>query len=270
MLKLEQVGFAYSSEFSLQNISFAVGQGELIAVVGKNGSGKTTLTRVIMALTKISSGKISWQGRDLAGSQPADLAQFMGYVFQNPDLIFFHNTAEEEVMYGPRQLKFSAEKLRQTAHNAFAALDLLGYEQRNPRLMTKGEKQRLAIACAVAMEPELYLLDEPTAGQDLPFRERLMTLLQGFCEQGKSVMVVTHDMELLEKYATRVLVLNQGALVFDGSPAELFKHTEQAVVWGLKVSDAYRLSQDLADVGIDGTGSLTALAEQIRLKREQL
>lgn len=270
MLKLEQVSFAYSDEFSLQNISFSVGKGELVAVVGKNGSGKTTLTRVIMALTKLASGKISWQGKDLAGCQPADLALFMGYVFQNPDLIFFHNTAEEEVMYGPRQLKFSAAKLCQTTHQAFAALELIGYEKRNPRLMTKGEKQRLAIACALAMEPELYLLDEPTCGQDLAFRQRLMTMLQGLCQQGKSVMVVTHDMEVLEKYATRVLVLNQGALVFDGSPAELFQDTERAVSWGLKVSDAYLLSHGLAAVGIGATGSLVDLAEQIRLRREQL
>lgn len=270
MLKLERVSFAYSTEFSLQNINFSVDKGELIAIVGKNGSGKTTLTRVIMALTKITGGQISWQGRDLAGSQVADLAPLIGYVFQNPDLIFFHNTAEEEVNYGPLQLKFSPERLQSAVRNAFAAMDLTGYEQRNPRLMTKGEKQRLAIACALAMEPELYLLDEPTAGQDLPFRARLMTMLKRLCEQDKSVMVVTHDMEILEKYATRVLVLNQGALVFDGSPAALFKNTEQAVTWGLKVPDAYLLSNGLENAGIHATGSLVALAEQIRLRREQL
>jgi energy-coupling factor transport system ATP-binding protein len=270
VLKLEQVSFAYGDEFSLRNISFSVGKGELVAVVGKNGSGKTTLTRVIMALTKLASGKIFWQGSDLAGCQPADLASFMGYVFQNPDLIFFHNTAEEEVLYGPRQLKFPPAKLCQASHKAFAALELIGYEKRNPRLLTKGEKQRLAIACALALDPELYLLDEPTCGQDLPFRQRLMTMLQGLCKQGKSVMVVTHDMEVLEKYATRVLVLNEGTLVFDGSPVELFEDTERAVAWGLKVSDAYLLSHRLGAVGISATGSLVALAEQIRLRREQL
>ena len=270
MLELKQVGFDYSSEFSLHDISFSVGQGEFIAVVGKNGSGKTTLTRVIMALTRMKSGRISWQGRDLAGSQPADLASFMGYVFQNPDLIFFHTTAEEEVAYGLRQLKASQEKILLNIKQAFAAVELTGQEKKNPRLMTKGEKQRLAIACALAMEPEIYLLDEPTCGQDLPFREKLMSLLTGLCTQGKSVFVVTHDMEIVEKYATRVLVLNQGSLVFDGLPAELFQDTEQAVSWGLKVSDAYRLSHDLAGVGINTTGSLMELAEQIRCRREQL
>jgi len=270
VLNLKNVGFAYSEEFSLKNINFSVDQGELIAVVGKNGSGKTTLTRVIMALTKLADGQISWEGRDLVGSQSADLASLIGYVFQNPDLIFFHNTAEEEVLYGPRQLNFSTEKCQAAVSNAFAVMDLTGYEQHNPRLMTKGQKQRLAIACALAMEPKLYLLDEPTAGQDLPFRDRLMTMLRQLCEQGKSVMMVTHDMEVLQKYATRVLVLNQGSLVFDGPPAKLFQDPKQAADWGLKVPDAYLLSNGLENAGIQATGSLVALAEQIRLRREQL
>ncbi len=269
MLELDQVGFAYSSAFSLQQISFAVKSGEFVAVVGKNGSGKTTLTRVIMALSNIDSGHIFWQGRDLAGSQPADLAHFMGYVFQNPDLIFFHTTAEEEVLYGLRQLKVAPDKISQNVKKAFAAVELTGQERKNPRLMTKGEKQRLAIACVLAMEPDLYLLDEPTCGQDLPFRERLMTMLTGLCQQGKAVFVVTHDMEIVEKYATRVLVLNQGSLVFDGPPVELFKEPRNVLNWGLKVSDIYRLSEGLATAGIHQTGSLDDLARQIRLRKER-
>ncbi|MBU2700547.1 energy-coupling factor transport system ATP-binding protein [Sporomusaceae bacterium BoRhaA] len=269
MLKLDQVSFAYSPEFSLHEINFSVDHGEFVAIVGKNGSGKTTLTRVIMALTPIESGHVFWHGRDLAGSEPADLARFMGYVFQNPDLIFFHSTAEEEVAYGLRQLKVEPKKIQQHVTQAFAAVELTGQEKKNPRLMTKGEKQRLAIACTLAMEPELYLLDEPTCGQDMPFRDKLMTMLTGLCHQGKSILVVTHDMEIVEKFASRVLVLNQGNLVFDGSPTQLFKDIKQALSWGLKVSDANVLSQNLANVGISPTGSLTQLAEQIRLRRGQ-
>lgn len=268
MLDVMDLGYTYPEQkFSLEHISFSVKPGEFIVIAGKNGSGKTTLTRLIMSLIKGRSGKVLLHGADTAGDDTATLARSIGYVFQNPDLLFYQTTAEAEVSYGPRQLGFSADKIARTTADAFAAVELTGKEKENPKLLTKGEKQRLAIACAIAMEPEIFILDEPTCGQDMPFRTKLLDMLAGFCRQGKSVLVITHDRVVLEKYASRVLVMANGRLLYDGTPQQLFDRRDDAENWGLTLPTACALSHKLQTLGIQRTADLNDLAAQIVEKR---
>ncbi|MDU2064869.1 MAG: ABC transporter ATP-binding protein [Sporomusaceae bacterium] len=267
MLTVADLLFHYKSiDFQLGPLNFSLEAGQFTVLAGKNGSGKTTTTRLIMSLEKPDGGEILFQGKNITFAKTADKARHIGYVFQNPDLIFYQNTAWDEVSYGPRQLKFSPDKVKAVTEAAFAALELTGKEQQNPKLMTKGEKQRLAIACAVALQPDLLILDEPTCGQDMVFRTHLMELLKNFCRQGKAVLVITHDRMVLEKYADRVIVIQGGSLVFDGEPLELFRHN-QALEWGLTLPVAAVLSQKLQEFGVVRTASLEELAQSIRAIR---
>lgn len=270
MLEFSQVSFCYPGGLTaLKDVSLTIRPGEFVAIAGRNGSGKTTLTKLMIALLKPSSGNISLNGQATAKQLPADLAPHIGYVFQNPDRQIFRDTVEAEVAYGPQQLGFESERIKTAVADALATVGLTDLAKAYPRALSKGQKQKVTIASALAMQPEILILDEPTSGQDARAGKQLMELLKKMHRQGKTIIMVTHNMELLAGYAQRAIIMEQGEKVFDGTVTELFAEPRDVKKWGLREPAAAVISRGLADYNVPVTSDVQKLAAEIgkRMRR---
>lgn len=270
LLKIQQIIYNYSSgRRALDNVDFTVSAGEFVALAGRNGSGKTTLTRLAMALLKPTGGSIQFQGKDTAAMTPADMARSIGYVFQNPDRQIFRETVAQEVSYGPEQLGFSPEAINESVAWALSMTGLTELAGSFPRTLSRGQKQKVAIASAISMKPQVLILDEPTSGQDPWEAQNLMELLTSLNQQGITIILVTHDMELIAQYAARVVVLEQGHKVFDGTPENLFDGSQDIGAWGLMPPAVLALSRQLSGIEAKCAADLVELlGSAIKRRRE--
>ncbi len=240
MLEAKEVNFAYlRGQPVLHDIDLKIESGEFVALLGHNGSGKTTLSRLFMALLHPRSGQILVDGKDIAKMEPADLADKIGYVFQNPDLQILEDTVFDEVAYGPRAKKLTEETVKRQVEKALAATGLSDLSDAYPRLLSFGQKRRLGVAAALALNPRTLILDEITNGQDAVEKERMMSYLKALNEEeGITVVLISHDMDTVRRYAQRTVVLHNGNLVFDGTPAKLFDGSINVERWGLRYPTA--------------------------------
>lgn len=272
MLELNDVSFSYDGGRPiLKDISLKVTSGEFIAIAGRNGCGKTTLTRLIMSLIKPVAGNILINSSDTKKYKTADMARYIGYVFQNPDRQIFRDTVAAEVAYGPEQLGFDTERITAVVKQALTATGLGNLAQAYPPTMSKGQKQLVAIASALAMQPKILILDEPTSGLDARQRESLMQLLVNLQQKGKTILLVTHDMDLLVRYAQRAIVIADGHKVFDGRAVDLFVGGYDVRAWGLVEPAAVKISRQLADRGVPLATSAAELSSYLleRMRREK-
>lgn len=270
MLELQSVDFGYKAQTkAISNVSLVINPGEFLAIAGRNGSGKTTLTRLLMALKKPTAGDILLQGQSIKKFSPADMARHIGYVFQNPDRQIFRDTVQAEVSYGPEQLGYTPEHIQQYVQEALAVTGLTELAATYPSILSRGQKQRLAIASALAMQPAMLILDEPTSGQDAQECQQLLILLAKLHQQGKTIVLITHDMEILARYAERVIVMDHGHKVFDGLAAALFQD-DRLTQWGLSAPVAHKISRALAGLSIKQTCTIQPLISQLsqRLRRD--
>lgn len=217
MLEAKEVNFAYQRGVPVLNdIGCTVADGEFVALLGHNGSGKTTLSRLFMALLHPRSGQVLVDGEDIVNYEPADLADKIGYVFQNPDLQILEDTVFDEVAYGPKAKKLTDETIKKQVDAALAATGLTELAQAYPRLLSFGQKRRLGVASALALNPRTLILDEITNGQDAIEKERMMQYLQKLNEEkGITIVLISHDMDVVRRYAKRAIVLKDGDLVYD-------------------------------------------------------
>lgn len=260
LLDIKNVIFDYGKcGRALNGVDFSVASGEFVALAGRNGSGKTTLTRLAMSLLKPTSGSITFQAQNTAPMTPADMAHSIGYVFQNPDRQIFRDTVAQEVAYGPEQLGFAPAAITEAVDKALSMTGLTEMADKFPRTLSRGQKQKVAIASAIAMQPKMLILDEPTSGQDPWEAQNLMELLVSLNKQGITIILVTHDMELIAQYATRAVVLDKGVKVFDGTPASLFDGSQEIAKWGLVPPAAVALSRQLTGIHAQDVAELTEL-----------
>jgi energy-coupling factor transport system ATP-binding protein len=246
MLKLKDIEFSYDRKHKiLTDISLTIRQGEIIAFAGRNGSGKTTLTRLIMGLLNAEAGSIEMNGQDVTKCQAADMAKHIGYVFQNPDRQLFASTVREEIIYGPMQLGFTKKEIELQLEIVLQATDLAAFAEWAPQTLPRGIKQRLSIASALAAKPQLLILDEPTTGQDCRERTKLLRLMRKLNLEGMTVLIVSHDMDIIAEHAKTMIVLENGKIKFNGAPKELFANEKKTVELGLELPEAVRISRDL-------------------------
>lgn len=250
MLEAKNVNFAYTRGQSvIKDIDCKINDGEFVALLGHNGSGKTTLSRLFMALCHPRSGEILVDGEDIVNYEPADLADKIGYVFQNPDLQILEDTVFDEVAYGPRAKKLTEETIKRQVNEALEAMGLTELQKAYPRLLSFGQKRRLGVAAALALNPRTLILDEITNGQDALEKEGMMSYLQAINEdRGITIMLISHDMDIVRRYAKRAIVLHYGKKVFDGTPRELFDGSQPVERWGLRRPTVASLA---SMVGID-------------------
>lgn len=250
MLEAKDVNFAYlRGQPVINDMDCRIEDGEFVALLGHNGSGKTTLSRLFMALCHPRSGKILIDGEDIVKCEPADLADKIGYVFQNPDLQILEDTVFDEVAYGPRAKKLTEETIRRQTLEALDAMGMTDLQEEYPRLLSFGQKRRLGVAAALALNPRTLILDEITNGQDALEKERMMKYLQAINKQRNiTIVLISHDMDIVRRFAKRALVLHHGKKVFDGSPKELFNGDYPVERWGLRRPIVSSLS---AALGVD-------------------
>lgn len=227
-IALESVRFAYPGGVDVYpepglTLSFGAG---VTALVGENGAGKTTLTKLLIGLLRPSAGTVRVAGVDVAAATVAAMARIVGYCFQNPDDQLFERTVQAEVSFGPRILRKPAADVERGVAGAIEACGLKGKEDVHPHDLGLPERKWVAIASALAGEPQVVVLDEPTLGQDYPSRERLRKLVSDLGAAGRTVLVVTHDMDFVGESCATTVVLSRGRVRYAGPTARAFEEID--------------------------------------------
>ncbi len=221
LVRFENVNFDYDGEREvLQGITLDIRRGDIIAVLGANGAGKTTLVKHAIGLLKPKSGRVLVEGRDTQALSVAQIAGTLGYVFQSPSHMLFAPTVSEELAFGPTNLRHPAETIQKEVKQAIEIVNLAGREKDPPLALSFGQQKRVSIAAILAMRSRILVMDEPTAGQDyknyMDFMDAILQL-----PSFEAILFITHDIDLAVIYANRVLLVGQGRVVADGSPAEV-------------------------------------------------
>lgn len=230
LIDVQDVSFSYQKKGPslLTNLSFKIGRGEIVALIGTNGAGKSTLSTLLSRLKKPSSGQILLENKNLKEWDEKTLRQKTGYVFQNPEHQFVTDSVFEEVAFGLRLQGLLEEEVTEKTKHVLEVFQLLHVRDQNPFSLSQGQKRRLSVATMLVDEQSFLILDEPTFGQDAQTTKELLTLLDQRVKDGTTVLLITHDMELVHEKADRVLVLHEGKLLFNG-PTE-FLWEEQALL----------------------------------------
>jgi energy-coupling factor transport system ATP-binding protein len=220
MIAFQDVSYSYApNTYALDHVNLEIDEGEFVAIIGENGAGKTTLVKHINGLLKPETGSVIVCGIDSKKTTVATLAKKVGLVFQNPDHQLFAETVEKELSFALVNFGMQPEEIAKRVEWAINEFELTQYRDRSPFMLSGGERKRLALASILCYDPQILILDEPTTGQDNRQKMRLAQLLKKLNKQGKTVLVVTHDMEFIADFIPRVVVLSRGQLIADGSTA---------------------------------------------------
>lgn len=269
MIRLENVRFSYHDQGpSVQDVSFHVEKGEFVAILGANGAGKTTTVRLIDGLIRPESGRVLINGTDTAVSSVSERARQVGFLFQNPDRQICRNTVREEILFGLRTVRGEEgeEALQARTDEILKDFSFTGDEE--PFALSRGQRQRVALASILAVEPEILILDEPTTGLDYKECCHIMDRIRRMNEEKQvTVIMVCHDMEVVLDYAKRALVMAGGRLAADGPVREIFRDTalmEKAAILPPQIIGlSMRLGGDFA-----GADSPETMAEAVMACRK--
>ncbi len=212
-VSVHHLSYTYGDVFALNDISIDIRAGEFVAIVGENGSGKTTLVKHFNRLLSPTSGDVIVNGKNTKTSTIADLAREVGLVFQNPDHMFFADTVKDEIGFGLKNLKIQNGDTIIDA--ALREVGLLHTKDLYPRWLSRGERQRLAIACVIAMSPSIIVLDEPTTGLDGNEARLVMEILKNLQNEGHTIIVITHNKEIAQNCADRIITMEKGSIISD-------------------------------------------------------
>ena len=230
MFRVENVTFRYGSVVALDGVSLNIQEGRRSALLGANGSGKSTLLRMLDGLCFPDSGKILFREESIDPISLEDdrfalaFRQRVGLVFQNPDVQLFNPTVFDEVAFGPLQMRWSKSEIRQRVEGTLETLEITHLKDRPPHRLSGGEKKRVAIASVLVLDPEVLLLDEPTAALDPRSQSQIIDLLIGWGDGKKTVITATHDLGLVEDIADDCFLLQSGTLVAHGAPAGILEN----------------------------------------------
>ena len=269
MLEVKNIKYAYNSEYqALKGVSLKIERGEMVALLGKNGAGKSTLFLHLNGIYQPDEGQVFIDGEELKYDKKSLLKfrQKVGIVFQNPDDQIFAPTVEEDVAFGPLNLGLSMEEVQDRVEEALARVGMSGFEKTAPHHLSGGQKKRVAIAGILAMKPEIMVLDEPTAGLDPQGVVDLSILLRELNDEGITIIISTHEVDLVPNYAERVFVLVDGLLIAEGTPKEIFSKPEILQQANLKVPIVTDLFQQLEMEGFDMKGDYPLTIDEAKDK----
>ena len=230
--ELTNVSFDYEGIAAVRDLSVRIEQGERVALLGANGSGKSTLLRILDGLYFPSVGSVIFSGENLTAEHLqrddfcVNFRRRVALVFQNPDVQLFNPTVFDEIAYGPLQLQWPKEEIVQKVDEALALLGIGHLRDRPPYRLSGGEKKRVALASVLVLNPEVLLLDEPTAALDPKTQSQVIDLIQSWKGTAKTVITATQQIEIVEDIADRVLVLEAGALIAEGAPAQILSNAD--------------------------------------------
>lgn len=269
-LILDHVNYVYGEDtalavHALKDVNLVIPDGQFIGLIGHTGSGKSTLVQHLNGLMQPTGGAIYYNGEDIHDKDydKKRLRSKVGLVFQYPEHQLFEIDVFKDVCFGPKNLGLSQ---KETELRAYAALKQVGLEDeffyQSPFDLSGGQKRRVAIAGVLAMKPEILILDEPTAGLDPKGRDEIMDQIAKLKEEtGITVILVSHSMEDVAKYVERIIVMNQGSVLYDDAPAEVFKHYRELEKVGLAAPQVTYIMQALAGKGMPVDTSVTTIAE---------
>ena len=259
-IKVDHLFYTYgkkasNSTLALNDVSFTINDNEFIAIVGETGSGKSTLAQTFNALLIPDNGEVTVDQyvinyKNRKSKKLKGLRKHVGLVFQFPEYQLFEETVEKDVAFGPKNFGIKGEEALKKAHEALKQVGLdESYYKRQPFELSGGERRKVAIAGILAIDPDIIIFDEPTVGFDPSSAKDLLNLIVSFHQKGKTIIVITHDMDLVRRYAERVLLLEKGQLTFDGSPSALFSYVQDYD--RLEIPQVIRLAMKLKEKGAD-------------------
>ncbi|MGQ9523592.1 MAG: ABC transporter ATP-binding protein [Armatimonadota bacterium] len=264
-VRVADVTFAYpNGTTALNGVNLCIGAGEFAALVGPNGSGKSTLALAIAGILTPQKGHVELLGRAVSDLSPPELRRCLGYVFQNPEHQFVTKTVRDELAYGLSQLGLTSAEVEARVSDALERFDLADRAHAHPYRLSQGEKRRLSVAAMLTGGQQVLLLDEPTYGQDRAATDALVHILQELNRSGTTIVVITHDMQLVAECATSVVVMLDGRILFQGTPRQLFANHKLLNQAGLRPPPAVQLSSALC-AHLPGYPLLTTAEEHLDL-----
>ena len=279
ILEVRNISYVYSAgtpfeHRALENVSFSLHRGEFVGVIGHTGSGKSTLMQQLNGLLKPTSGQVLLDGRDIwSDKKLTRQARFrVGLVFQYPEYQLFEETVYKDIAFGPTNMGLSAEEVDRRVREAASFVGITEKQLTvSPFDLSGGQKRRVAIAGVIAMEPEVLILDEPTAGLDPVGRAGILENIESYRRaKNATVLMVSHSMEEVARLTDRLLVMNGSKLAMDAAPAEVFTHAEELVQMGLSIPQVTQVFLHLRKMGVDVKNVYTieqAVSELLRLKK---
>ena len=252
---------------AVDDVSVKIDDGQFIALIGHTGSGKTTFLQLLAGLIKPKSGTVYIDGEDIfaKGFDMHSIRSKIGLVFQYPEQQLFEETVFKDVCFGPKNLGLDQKETELRAYEALKSVGLADEDfYRSPFELSGGQKRRAAIAGVLAMKPHTMILDEPTAGLDPAGRNEMLGLIHKLCKENKmTIILVSHSMDDVSRYADRILVMNDGKLSIDGSPKEVFKHRDELLEFGLALPQITEAMYKLKEKGINVDTDIISIEEAV-------
>ncbi len=247
VINISNLSYRYqdTSQPALNGIDLTVRRGEFIAILGQNGSGKTTLAKLMNGLLRPEADRVMVMGEDASTAGLRRLCQHVGYVFQNPDHQLFARTVWEEVSFAPRMFGQDEKQIEESVKLALVSVKMLEYKDKDPLSLPKGMRQRVAVASILASQPEIIILDEPTTGLDYNQLNSMMELISSQNHCGRTIIMITHSVWVAARWAHRILIMNQGRIIADGSPRDILADFELLKETSLEAPDSVLVSQGL-------------------------
>lgn len=250
---------------AVRDVTVSVDKGEYVALIGKNGSGKSTLAKHFNGLLRPTLGRVVVGGLDTATTGSEKLSRIVGYVFQNPDYMLFSTTVEDEVAFGPKNLKLRSSEVRRRVEEALEVTNLTQFRKESPLFFGKGVRRRITIAAILSMNPDVMVIDEPTTGMDYRGRESVMTLIDRLNELGKTMVIITHDMKVVAAHSRRAMVMSDGQLILDSPTVDLFEDGSALSRASLKPPQRIEVADALGLGDWTGIPSVSDITERLRL-----
>lgn len=271
MIEIKDLYFSYENEGENKNprnvingVNLNIKEGEFVALLGHNGSGKSTLAKLINALFNPKKGQVLVDGFDTKDDKSVwDIRSRAGMVFQNPDNQLVATVVEDDVAFGPENLGIESSEIRKRVDKALESVNMEDFKKNSPHLLSGGQKQRVAIAGILAMSPTYIILDEPTAMLDPSGRKEVMdTVLKLNKEQGKTIILITHYMDEAAM-ADRLIIMEEGSIILQGKPREVFSHVDEIKKIGLDVPQVTELAFDLKKQGFNIRNDVLTVEELV-------
>ena len=249
---------------AIRDVTTIIRKGDYIALIGKNGSGKSTLAKHFNGLLRPTAGKVVVGGLDTVSTRSEELSRIVGYVFQNPDYMLFSTTIEEEVAFGPKNLRLQPDEVRRRVEEALDVTGLTEQRKESPLFFGKGIRRRITIAAVLSMNPDVMVIDEPTTGMDYRGRESVMSLIDRLNELGKTIVIITHDMKVVASHSHRALVMSDGQIILDSPTEKLFENHDALRRASLKPPQRIQVADELGLRDGSGIPTVAGLSSRVR------